>query len=381
MAIEIADITTLLNWHDPLPLAEYTTDTAVFANDDKILLIIQGEHADNVDGTLGLGTPVTVGVEWELVASVNKPTNLGLQVYEGTVTIEDTVATVVTFPAIQDQCSVDIINIANAAVDDVDLVSITNIKTTTQDSSATFSLTLDNTANPDSAIFMFSATPGATTFTVGSAQTKIPGADLADVFLLSQYNVDGVEALDCTVSPSEPSVSIGLEILPAIIPSLHTLHIVDDNPATVNVSAGLTTGAFYEILDPGDTNWVAIGAADDLAGTRFDATGAGSGTGTAYALTDVICSTVLGFDVGMTASVFRAATPTTPEYATLITSLSNLDTATISLMITYPNGAPVSGDALSFTYSSAPGAGDIVSVTGNAALVTATLTTTETEVC
>lgn len=161
--------------------------------------------------------------------------------------------------------------------------------------------------------------------------------------------------------------------------SLHTLHIVDDNPATVNVSAGLTTGAFYEILDPGDTNWVAIGAADDLAGTRFDATGAGSGTGTAYALTDVICSTVLGFETGFSAVVFRAATPTTAEYATSITSLSNLDTATIQLMITYPNGAPVAGDVISVTYSAT--AGDIISVTGNVALPTTTLTTTETEVC
>ena len=165
------------------------------------------------------------------------------------------------------------------------------------------------------------------------------------------------------------------------VSTFHTLHIVDDNPATVNVSAGLTTGSFYEILDPGDTVWTTIGAANGLAGTRFDATGAGSGTGTAYALTDVICSTVLGFDAGIIAAVYRAATPSTPEYATSITSLSNLDTATIQLMVTYPNGAPVSGDFMSFTYSSAPGAGDIISVTGSVALATSTLTTNETEVC
>lgn len=43
----------------------------------------------------------------------------------------------------------------------------------------------------------------------------------------------------------------------------------------------IIAGKQYEIVTPGDTDWTAIGAADNNAGTVFTATGPGTGTGVA----------------------------------------------------------------------------------------------------
>ena len=50
-------------------------------------------------------------------------------------------------------------------------------------------------------------------------------------------------------------------------------------PTAVTVGA-LTTGTFYRIVDPGDTDFTLIGAPNNNPGTRFEATGPGSGSGT-----------------------------------------------------------------------------------------------------
>lgn len=63
----------------------------------------------------------------------------------------------------------------------------------------------------------------------------------------------------------------------------------------------ITAGAFvvgeeYRILVPGTTNFTLIGAANSVAGTKFTATGVGTGTGTAIWLGprifDVICDNI-----------------------------------------------------------------------------------------
>ena len=55
------------------------------------------------------------------------------------------------------------------------------------------------------------------------------------------------------------------------------------------VNAGsFVVGDTYTINQPGSTNFIAIGAADNSVGTTFVATGAGSGDGTAYASTGVL---------------------------------------------------------------------------------------------
>ena len=53
--------------------------------------------------------------------------------------------------------------------------------------------------------------------------------------------------------------------------------LVEPTPATVG---NLTVGNNYQIVDPGDTNFIEIGAANNNPGTTFTATGPGTGTGT-----------------------------------------------------------------------------------------------------
>lgn len=53
------------------------------------------------------------------------------------------------------------------------------------------------------------------------------------------------------------------------------------------VTAGnFVVGTYYEIISPGTTTWANCGASASTAGTQFKATGAGSGTGTAYEVID-----------------------------------------------------------------------------------------------
>ena len=53
--------------------------------------------------------------------------------------------------------------------------------------------------------------------------------------------------------------------------------------STVSAST-LVAGYSYQIVSTGTTNWTSIGAASNIAGVQFTATGPGSGTGTAYPL-------------------------------------------------------------------------------------------------
>ena len=65
-----------------------------------------------------------------------------------------------------------------------------------------------------------------------------------------------------------------------------TNYTLEQNPAAVNPGAETSAGSFtigveYKIVDPGDTDFTLIGAADSNADTVFTATGDGAGTGTA----------------------------------------------------------------------------------------------------
>jgi hypothetical protein len=51
----------------------------------------------------------------------------------------------------------------------------------------------------------------------------------------------------------------------------------------ITTAGSLVVGRQYIIITSGNTNWVAIGAANNNVGTKFTTTGAGSGTGTAQA--------------------------------------------------------------------------------------------------
>lgn len=59
----------------------------------------------------------------------------------------------------------------------------------------------------------------------------------------------------------------------------NTSNIALAEPTAVTVG-NLTIGTNYQIVDPGDTNFVEIGALNNNAGTTFTATGPGTGTGT-----------------------------------------------------------------------------------------------------
>jgi hypothetical protein len=58
-------------------------------------------------------------------------------------------------------------------------------------------------------------------------------------------------------------------------------------PNTPVAAASLIVGRRYRILVPGDTSWTSAGAANNLVGTIFQATAAGSGTGTAVELDSI----------------------------------------------------------------------------------------------
>jgi len=62
--------------------------------------------------------------------------------------------------------------------------------------------------------------------------------------------------------------------------------ISDPTDTATNITAGsFVVGQRYVINVPGTTDFTLIGAADSLAGTEFEATGIGTGTGTAYHVT------------------------------------------------------------------------------------------------
>ncbi|HEY1793302.1 MAG TPA: hypothetical protein VGG34_10315 [Opitutaceae bacterium] len=60
--------------------------------------------------------------------------------------------------------------------------------------------------------------------------------------------------------------------------SAGTVDSYNSNPA----ATALVSGQSYSICTPGNTNWTLVGAANNLAGTVFTASRAGTGTGTAY---------------------------------------------------------------------------------------------------
>ena len=367
MAIEIADITTLLDELDiTAGLSEYTFSTATFAAEGMTLAIVAGEHASNTSGALGLGTPTTTGVDWgSPIASIASANNVAMRVYQGTVNTPGTVATVVNFPDTQDQCSLLIINVENADV-------VTNIKTISQGLGGTFSVTLDTAASASSAVFMFSATERSVTYTKGATQTAI-SSDLTDVFLLGQYNLDADIAPDCTVAPDAGSVSIGFEVTAiAETDTLMTLLLEEANP-TVSVADGsLIVGDRYEIEVVGTSDFTIVGASANTVGVRFRATGTdGGGNGTALEVDPVICEST-DFAKGVTAYVLRGGTVS--EQATEIRSGTTESSSEITLYCTYPNGDPVLGDsdAVVFFYDNT--IGDIKSVTGSIPLATGSYT-------
>ena len=373
MAIQTTDVTTLLNFLDDSDLSEYTTGTAVIPATGKTFCIVGGEHGANADGTLGYGTPVTTGVTWgSPIAEVASTNNVALRLYEGTVDTPGTVATTVTFPDIQDQCSVDIINIDSSE-------TTKNIKTIVQGSGTAIALTLDNTASVNSGVFLYTAVEGVADFTEGSAQTPMPGVgggtvDKTAVYMFGQYNLDGVNALDGTLNTARGSVSIGFEVTAATseTETLMTLLLEEANPTTVVAATALVDGTRYEILDPGTTDFTTVGAADSVAGTRFRASGAPAiGTGTTYQVDPVICEST-NFALGVTAYVLRGGTVS--EQATNIRSGTIEPSSEITLYCTYPNGDPVLGDsdAVVFFYDNA--IGDIKSVTGGIPLATGSYT-------
>jgi len=68
----------------------------------------------------------------------------------------------------------------------------------------------------------------------------------------------------------------------------------------INLNAGyFTLGQTYVITSVGDTDFTAIGAADNQIGITFVATGIGTGTGTATQVTYELANTIVGSDVGI----------------------------------------------------------------------------------
>ena len=53
----------------------------------------------------------------------------------------------------------------------------------------------------------------------------------------------------------------------------------DHSPTTTVTAGSFVTGDYYQIRDTGSTDFTLVGAADSNVGTRFEATGAGTGTG------------------------------------------------------------------------------------------------------
>jgi len=159
---------------------------------------------------------------------------------------------------------------------------------------------------------------------------------------------------------------------------LHTLELIDKT-TIVTAASGFTTDERYEILVPGDTNWIAIGAADNLEGTVFTATGAGSGTGTAYHIVPCICEST-NFVLGVTAELWPADVEANKEIAPIITAIDTAPTSTPRFDVVF-SVAPSNGDGdtLHFIYDAT--IGDIKSVTGGIALASGTFDATVAMTC
>ena len=95
------------------------------------------------------------------------------------------------------------------------------------------------------------------------------------------------------------NTAAGIEALHGLYSGISNVGIGDraGYSAGANLSAGnFVVGVDYTISSSGDTDFTAIGAADNSVGTTFTATGAGSGTGTAYS--NVSANTFVGYRAG-----------------------------------------------------------------------------------
>jgi hypothetical protein len=118
------------------------------------------------------------------------------------------------------------------------------------------------------------------------------------------------------------------------------------------VTAGsFVTGATYQILVPGTTNFTLIGAANSTAGTVFVATGAGTGTGTAtligtFLAADTQSSHAGWNEIGSTNTPTYSGTRKTPTFSAASSSglsPSNVTTKATSAAVSFTFNGTVSG--------------------------------------
>jgi hypothetical protein len=93
-----------------------------------------------------------------------------------------------------------------------------------------------------------------------------------------------------------------MDIIPAVAgnkPNIITadfIKLVIYNDVNATLATSLTIGNSYQIYSVGTTDWTAVGAADNLPGTIFVATGTGSGDGTAYDVSRYTFSSAYKFE-------------------------------------------------------------------------------------
>lgn len=107
---------------------------------------------------------------------------------------------------------------------------------------------------------------------------------------------------------------VGADISGTTLGTTYWLTLHASEHGTTTNAGSLVTGTPYTIGTAGDTDWVAVGAANNNAGTVFFATGAGSGTGVANATDMLQVYTTAGVLVGTSSADTSAATNKASDY-------------------------------------------------------------------
>jgi hypothetical protein len=319
MAFVTADISMPLDFYDPIDRSTYTVDSQLYESDTLYVMMIEGDASTNSADAIP-SSVTTSGITWDLIHSKTNGV-IALSQYRGVPSEEVIETTTVVFPATQNRMRCQVTKTDNAGITNNGAEAV--IQTATDDETGdVHAITLATITSGNVAISSHALTSSAQrTWSPTSGFNGVSLSSESTSHAYTQYNISDEETLSVDLSSANAGISIAVEIAYAGDPnpsSAHTIVLTDD---------GLITG------------------------------------------NAVICSSA-DFSLGVSASVYRDATPAVEEVATLIEAISEQATAEIQLDITFPDGPPVTGDVIKITYDDA--VGDIKAATGDQPLASFT---------
>lgn len=412
MPFTASDLVPLLDTYNNNDRTTYTTAIVNFIPNRVYVLFVSGDSL-NFSSTDAIAVPTSTGVTWTPSISKTKSTpEIGIAVTSFTAVVSSPISAdiLLTFPSIQDQAQWALIQVENAVLTGNGGDSIVQTGSAS-DSSANISVTLGAAITAGNLALSYIGTGTFRTYTPGTNEVALTGTN--NQYAYGQYNILNDNVLDCTLSSATPSVIIGFElgflagVVDVTINSVNGGSPINDGDTGVVVlgsnfeATGATmvlslvddindaSAVSQTITSDGDTSMsftvnLPTNASSENPVYMFitNATGTVNASGFAVnidtglvtgtftvafddGVNPVICSSS-DFALGMTAYMNKGAG--NEEVAINTIELSNADSATPQLSITFSN-APVNGvDAITIDYDDT--VGDIRSVTGQIALIT-----------